>query len=468
MPSRCLNLRSLDLCYSKLRSLDIELTPNLERLDLKDCLNLTEINAPVGCLKKLVYLNLSGCGRFKSFLFDKQSKLLEVGSLSELHLIAESKDTSPFDTIIKDLSNCLFTCFYKEDPAASSFGNLEKLIFIGMRACTNLESFSRSIFSLNFLRKLTVEGIIVKVPRDLHRLEYLEELVLSNTKIKVLPNSVCKLKQLKSLKLHGRDLKSLPKDFGQLEYLEQLNLSGRSIEHLPDSLCMLKELKVLNLESCHNLRNLPSNFHLLESLEELSMSTINMKNFPRSVCLLKQLKSLKLRVLQRRVIEKLPKVLGQLICLEELSLSPINERIPCDQLLLDSICMLEHLKSLELSNFEFGKAPVDIWRLKRLEKLIFNSATLKDISNGICEMKHLKQLCFWYCDKLEKLPDEIGCLECLEELDFTGTYLHHLPYSIFQLKGLRIIGPKQTLELCELTPLIPSRDDYDSFCYTIV
>ncbi|GJT50096.1 Toll/interleukin-1 receptor domain-containing protein [Tanacetum coccineum] len=446
MPSRCLNLRSLDLCYSKLRSLDIELTPNLERLDLKDCLNLTEINAPVGCLKKLVYLNLSGCGRFKSFLFDKQSKLLEVGSLSELHLIAESKDTSPFGPI-KDLSNCLFTCFYKEVPAASSFGNLEELIFIGMRACTNLESFSRSIFSLNFLRKLTVEGIIVKVPKDLHRLEYLEELVLSNTKIKVLPDSVCKLKQLKSLKLHGHDLKWLPKDFGQLESLEQLNLSGGSIEHLPDSLCMLKELKVLNLESCDNLRNLPSNFHLLESLEELSMSTINMKNFPPSVCLLKQLKSLKLRVLQPQVIEKLPKVLGQLVCLEELSLSGITEQIPCDQL-LDSICMLEHLKSLELSKFKFEKAPEDIWRLQRLEKLIFNSATLKDISNGICEMKHLKQLCFRHCYKLKKLPDEIGCLECLEELDLTGTYLHHLPQSIFQLKGLRIIGRKRALELC--------------------
>ncbi|GJV93353.1 Toll/interleukin-1 receptor domain-containing protein [Tanacetum coccineum] len=516
MPSRCLNLRSLDLCYSKLRSLDIELTPNLERLDLKDCLNLTEINAPVGCLKKLVYLNLSGCGRFKSFLFDKQSKLLEVGSLSELHLIAESKDTS---RPIKDLSNYLFTCIYKEVPAASSFGNLEELIFIGMRACTNLESFSRSIFSLNFLRKLTVEGIIVKVPKDLHRLEYLEELVLSNTKIKVLPDSVCKLKQLKSLKLYGSGLKWLPKDLGQLESLEQLHLPDASFEHLPDSLCMLKELKVLNLESCDNLRNLPSNFHLLESLEELSMSTINMKNFQRSVCLLKQLKSLKLRASQWLEIKKLLEGLGQLVCLEELCLSCMTEQIPCDQLLLDSICMLKELKvlnlescdnlrnlpsnfhllesleelsmstinmknfqrsvcllkqlkslklqasqwldikkllegmgqlvcleelslsgitkqipcdqlldsicmlkrlkSLELSKFEFGKVPEDIWRLQRLEKLIFNFATLKDISNGICEMKHLKQLCFRYCE-LEKLPDEIGCLECLEELDLTG------------------------------------------------
>nr|GFB87196.1 hypothetical protein [Tanacetum cinerariifolium] len=156
-----------------------------------------------------------------------------------------------------------------------------------------------------------------------------------------------------------------------------------------------------------------------------------MKNFP-PVCLLKQLKYLKLRILQRKNNEKLPEVLGQLVCLEELHLSGISKPIPCDQLLLDSICMLKHLKSLELSNMEFGKASEDIWRLQRLEKLTFKWSTLRDISNSICEMKHLKQLCFQYCDKLEKLPDEIGCLECLEELDLTELRS--------QLKELKVVS----------------------------
>ncbi|GKA55245.1 disease resistance TIR-NBS-LRR class family protein [Tanacetum coccineum] len=129
MPSRHLNLRSLDLCHSTLSTLDIELTPNLERLYLKDCLYLVEINAPVGCLEKLVYLDLSGCGRFKSFLFDKQSKSLEVGSLSELHLIADPKDKCPTHPD-HNLPKFQFTCFYEEDAAASSFGNFEKLISI--------------------------------------------------------------------------------------------------------------------------------------------------------------------------------------------------------------------------------------------------------------------------------------------------------------------------------------------------
>nr|GEW57933.1 disease resistance protein [Tanacetum cinerariifolium] len=84
---RCPKLKVLKLDGSGLRTLDLGLTPNLEGLDLKGCSNLVDINAPDGCLEKLVYLDLSGCGRFKSFLFNEQSKPLRVDSLSELHLI---------------------------------------------------------------------------------------------------------------------------------------------------------------------------------------------------------------------------------------------------------------------------------------------------------------------------------------------------------------------------------------------
>ncbi|GKA46020.1 Toll/interleukin-1 receptor domain-containing protein [Tanacetum coccineum] len=55
----------LNLSKSWLRSLDLELIPNLERLDLARCHELVDINAPVGCLKKVVYLNLRGCARLE-------------------------------------------------------------------------------------------------------------------------------------------------------------------------------------------------------------------------------------------------------------------------------------------------------------------------------------------------------------------------------------------------------------------
>ncbi|KAJ9565562.1 hypothetical protein OSB04_001528 [Centaurea solstitialis] len=51
-------LRFLDLKYSKLKNLDLGLTPNLERLSLIGCSDLVELRMPVECVK-LIYLNLS-------------------------------------------------------------------------------------------------------------------------------------------------------------------------------------------------------------------------------------------------------------------------------------------------------------------------------------------------------------------------------------------------------------------------
>ncbi|PWA73437.1 disease resistance protein (TIR-NBS-LRR class) [Artemisia annua] len=91
MPEGCPKLRFHYLSGSKLRTLDTGLTPDLKRLYLKGCSSLVELLDPSGCRKTLVYLDLSGCWRFKSFLFDKSRKP-KFDSLPELDLIAESID----------------------------------------------------------------------------------------------------------------------------------------------------------------------------------------------------------------------------------------------------------------------------------------------------------------------------------------------------------------------------------------
>ncbi|CAH1447721.1 unnamed protein product [Lactuca virosa] len=59
MPVECVKLRYLKLDGSKLRTLDLGLAPNLELLDLYDCYNLVDLHAPNGFLN-LKYLNLRG------------------------------------------------------------------------------------------------------------------------------------------------------------------------------------------------------------------------------------------------------------------------------------------------------------------------------------------------------------------------------------------------------------------------
>ncbi|XP_023767542.1 disease resistance protein RPV1 [Lactuca sativa] len=409
MADKCLKLTYLDVSYSKLRKLDLRLTPNLETLDLENCNDMEELHIANGCLKKLVYLNLNRCLRFKSFRFCIESvaslnkddssccedKSLEVGSLAELHLIVESLERCPIhpDT---NLPKFQFACFYKEDKPLLT-RNLEKLISVGLCACMNNETFSRSICGLQHLKKLKLEGSILEAPKDLDQLEYLEELDLSYTEIKNLPDTICMFKLLKSLKVKSCwNLEKLPKDLGRLECLKKLTLSSAKIKELPDSICMLKHLELLNLSFCLLLETLPEEIGRLENLKKLTLSSAKIKDLPDSICMLKNLESLQLH--DCLLLEKLPEDLGRLKCLKHLNLS-----------------FCKHLR---------------------------------DIPESICMMKCLKYLSLYYCIKLEKLPEELGCLECLEILDITCTCISYLPQSIFLLKRLRIFG-RRMLQSCD-------------------
>ncbi|GKC91194.1 disease resistance TIR-NBS-LRR class family protein, partial [Tanacetum coccineum] len=265
MPAECPKLVTLDLFDNqKLRTLDLGLTPNLRRLILEYCYDLEEINAPAECLKKLIYLYISHCGRFKSFEFDKERDLPEVVSLSQLHLIADTGIFDPHNT----WSEFQFSCYYKED-SASSFGNLESLISLGVPSesysleelslqSTDIKTLPDSICMLKHLKSLKLKSCLLleKLPVDIGRLEYLESLILSKcTLLQDLPNSICEMKRLKSLKLtYCIQVEKLPEAIGRLDCLKELNILGSGISHLPHSLYGLRGLRIIGdrrlLESC--------------------------------------------------------------------------------------------------------------------------------------------------------------------------------------------------------------------------
>ncbi|GKF58202.1 disease resistance TIR-NBS-LRR class family protein, partial [Tanacetum coccineum] len=62
-------------------------------------------------------------------------------------------------------------------------------------------------------------------------------------------------------------------------------------------------------------------------------------------------------------------------------------------------------------------------------------------------LKRLKHLHLHFCALLEKLPEDLGRLECLEHLDITDTGISHLPQSIFGLKGLVMAASSELLQL---------------------
>ncbi|KAJ0837012.1 putative TIR domain, P-loop containing nucleoside triphosphate hydrolase [Helianthus annuus] len=286
-------LRFLNLSNSKLRSLDLRLTPNLERLILHYCKKLVALDVHGGCLKSLVYLNLNRCESLKSISFIQRLESLEVLHLSYL-------DLKEFpDYIITEHSNNslleLHLSRNKIEEIPSSIGNLNKLVFLYLSVNYKIKSLPGNIWSLRHLRTLNLSDTsIEELPEDnLGQLECLEELDLIRTKVKHLPGSICMLKHLKTLLLRGcRLLEKLPEDVGQLESLEILDLGFCfHLREIPNSICKLNRLKELRLENCRQLKKLPDELGNLKCLQLLSVWATGITQLPQSISTFKGLKT---------------------------------------------------------------------------------------------------------------------------------------------------------------------------------
>ncbi|CAH1421488.1 unnamed protein product [Lactuca virosa] len=131
---------------------------------------------------------------------------------------------------------------------------------------------------------------------------------------------------------------------------------------------------------------------------------------------------------------------------ELILLSPTIKHLP------DSSWMLKHLKSLELNLCVWlEKLPEDLGQLECLEKLNLSYTKIKHLPESIYMLKHLKSLELRFCCFFEKLPEDLGRLECLEDLTLSSTMISHLPDSICMLKHLK------SLELisCSLLEKLP-------------
>lgn len=227
-----------------MRSLDLGLTPNLERLDLHGCNCLEELHVHGGCLKSLVYLNLFDCKILTDVSFIKH-----LESLEELHI--DSLSLQEFEYIIPahSRSNLLKLRFYSRDikQLPSSFSNLHKLVYLNLTGCKKLKSLPANFSSLRHLRILMLEICgIEKLPDDFGLLESLEELALTMSNIREIPSSFCNLKRLKRLSLlRCLQLKKLPEKFGDLECLQVLYVRGTPLTHLPRGISSLKGLEII-------------------------------------------------------------------------------------------------------------------------------------------------------------------------------------------------------------------------------
>ncbi|KAL3726159.1 hypothetical protein ACJRO7_031103 [Eucalyptus globulus] len=150
------NLKFLNFseCSSVVCMPDLDLTPNLEELDLHGCKNLERAHESVAYHTKLRLLNLKGCSNLYHLLDVLQSKNLQVLNLTGCSKLQRFPDIPDKLKGLEELY--LRGTSIEELPA--SIENLVSLEKLNLIECKKLANLPSSIYKLSNLERLILSG----------------------------------------------------------------------------------------------------------------------------------------------------------------------------------------------------------------------------------------------------------------------------------------------------------------------
>ncbi|CAL5353957.1 unnamed protein product [Camellia sinensis] len=171
------NLKFLYLshCYYLTKTPNFSGLSNLEELLIDNCLRLVEIDESIGCLNKLIVLDMANCKKLEQF----PSRILMLKSLEYLDLSGCSK-LREFAGFKGSPSKSLYTFF-------SSWALLRK----------NVDSIGFSLQCLRSLKTLKIANHNMSyLPSEIGSLVSLIDLDINGNNLCTFPNSICKLTRL--------------------------------------------------------------------------------------------------------------------------------------------------------------------------------------------------------------------------------------------------------------------------------
>ncbi|KAL6653226.1 hypothetical protein ACP70R_012151 [Stipagrostis hirtigluma subsp. patula] len=319
-----------------------------------------------------------------------------------------------------------------------AFAFAKYLRLLDLRGCS-VKMLPDSIRHLKQLRYLNAPGIQDQVlPQPIVRLHELTCLILSGSyQLSDLTEAFGRLSNLLHLDLSGCSrLEALPESFGGLWRLEHLDLSGCSgIEALPASFCWLGYLTHLDLAGCSGLKVLPKQFERLCRLRHLNMSGCSgLQALPESL-VLQELRHLDLS--GSFGIVELPTG-SEMRKLQNLRLSGLSGLIE----LPPSFSRLKELRHLDLSGCSGLKRLPDYdgWTKKLVHLNLSGCSRLRDVQ--FSEMRELSYLHMSGCSEIAEL-NYMGPLQKLVYLDMSDcSRLKELPkeFSFSSLVHLDLSG----------------------------
>ncbi|RZC19595.1 putative disease resistance protein At3g14460 [Glycine soja] len=158
-----------------------------------------------------------------------------------------------------------------------------------------------------------------------------------------------KLKYLRVLSFCGfQSLNALPGAIGKLIHLRYLNLSYTCVETLPESVCSLYNLQTLKLSNCRKLTMLPSGMQNLVNLRHLSIHCTSIKEMPRGMGKLNNLQHLDSFIVGQHQENGIRELGGLLNLHGPLSIINLENVTKSDEALKARIMDKKHINSLSL------------------------------------------------------------------------------------------------------------------------
>jgi len=303
-----------------------------------------------------------------------------------------------------------------------------------VQACTNLREIK---YTSNEAWKL---------PASLSLASRLTFLDVSNNKLEQLDHAeLHNLQSLLSLRLSNNKLAALPKSFGQWKALRSLNLSSNSLTEFPDYMCEMKTLVDLDL-SFNAIGALPQ-IGNLTSLERLWATNNKLTGpFPATANQLQDLREIDVR---HNTIDNID-ILVQLPKLEWLAIGYNNissfegtfaklrnfhiDHNPVTRFGISA--PIPTLASLNLEKAKLAALPDDLFqKIPNLTRLILDQNHFVSLSPHIGKLTKLEHFSIAR-NLLSSLPADIGRLVELQHLDLRENNLNSLPSQIWYMRKL--------------------------------
>ncbi|KAL4625120.1 hypothetical protein ACB092_05G001200 [Castanea dentata] len=287
----------------------------------------------------------------------------------------------------------------KETPDLIRVPNLKEMV---LKDCLNLREIHPSTWVHNRLTRLNLKGCVnvnVKTLPSKFEMESLEVLILSGcSKLKKIPEFGENVQHVLQLYLGGTAITKLPTSIGHLTSLVLLDVRDcKSLTCLPSVIFNLKLLKDVNISGCSRLDRLPENVGNAESVEELDVSGTAIREVPSSIGLLKNLKVLSFSGC---------KGLSSFNSTSWYDLLPFSSRPKiADPMGLSSLLGLCSLTKLKLRDCNLREIPNDIGCLFSLEEIDLSENSFVCLPDSISRLCKLKNMYLNNCTSLRSLPN---------------------------------------------------------------